>query len=101
MVFIAVKPHLYQGMLSRLQDQGRRYGDKLWVSIMAGVVLTDLTAAVNSVTKDLASRIVRSIPNTPVKVRKGSIRVTLSEGFSQIGPQIIIEKSREGKNIYM
>ena len=58
-VFIAVKPHLYQGMFSRLQDQGRRYGDKLWVSIMAGVVLTDLTAAVNSVTKSLAGRIVR------------------------------------------
>ena len=79
-VFIAVKPHLYQGMLARLQDQGRRYGDKLWVSIMAGVVLTDLTSAVNSVTRELASRIVRSIPNTPVKVRKGSVGVTLSEG---------------------
>ena len=58
-MFIAVKPHLYQGMLSRLQDQGRKYGDKLWVSIMAGVVLTDLSAAVNKVTSVLASRIVR------------------------------------------
>ena len=90
MVFIAVKPHLYQGMLSRLQDQGRRYGDKLWVSIMAGVVLTDLTAAVNSVTKDLASRIVRSIPNTPVKVRKGSIGVTLSEGCSSQDREVVL-----------
>ena len=36
-------------MFERLQDQGRKYGEKLWVSIMAGVVLTDLSAAVNKV----------------------------------------------------
>ena len=81
-VFIAVKPHLYQGMFDRLQDQARKYGDKLWISIMAGVVLTDLSAAVNKVTTSLATRIVRSIPNTPVKVRKGSVGVTLSDGCS-------------------
>ena len=35
---------------------------------MAGVVLSDLDFAVNKVTKEPALRIVRSIPNTPVKV---------------------------------
>ena len=34
------------------------------------------------VTAQPALRIVRSIPNTPVKVRKGSVAVTLSEGCS-------------------
>ena len=88
-VFISVKPHLYQGMFSRLQDEGRKYGDKLWVSIMAGVVLTDLTAAVNRVTSALATRIVRSIPNTPVKVRKGSVGITLSEGCSGRDKEVV------------
>jgi len=81
-VFIAVKPHLYIGMFDRLSDERRRYGDKLWISILAGVVLSDLDFAVNKVTKEPALRIVRSMPNTPVKVRKGSVAVTLSEGCS-------------------
>ena len=33
----------------RLADERRRYDDKLWVSIMAGVVLTDLDLAINKV----------------------------------------------------
>ena len=33
-------------------------------------------------TKEPALRIVRSMPNTPVKVRKGSVAVTLSQGCS-------------------
>merc|ERR1711990_640089 len=88
-VFIAVKPHLYQGMFDRLQDQGRKYGEKLWISIMAGVILTDLSAAVNKVTSAMASRIVRSIPNTPVKVRKGSVGITLSEGCSSRDKEVV------------
>ena len=44
-----------------------RYGVKLWVSIMAGVVLSDLTSAISLVT-DAVQRVVRTIPNTPVKV---------------------------------
>ena len=51
-----------------MTDERRKYGDKLWISIMAGVVLSDLDFAVNKVTKEPALRIVRSIPNTPVKV---------------------------------
>jgi len=82
-VFISVKPHLYIDMLSTLNKEGRQYTDKLWVSIMAGVVLSDLTAAIGKVT-DMAGRVVRSMPNTPVKVRKGSIAVTFSEGCSSL-----------------
>jgi pyrroline-5-carboxylate reductase len=38
-VFISVKPHLYLDMLDTLKEEGRKYKDKLWFSIMAGVVL--------------------------------------------------------------
>ena len=33
----------------RLNDERRRYSDKLWVSIMAGVTLSDLNLAINKV----------------------------------------------------
>jgi len=82
-VFISVKPHLYLDMLTSLNKEGRQYSDKLWVSIMAGVVLSDLISAIGKVT-DMAGRVVRSMPNTPVKVRKGSIAVTFSEGCSSL-----------------
>ena len=36
-------------LLPRLADERRRYTDKLWVSIMAGVTLSDLNLAVNKV----------------------------------------------------
>jgi len=81
-VVVAVKPHLYQGVLASLEAEEHRYGDKLWVSIMAGVVLEDLTSAISKVT-DKLDRVVRTIPNTPCKVRKGSVGVTFSEGCSQ------------------
>jgi len=80
-VVVAVKPHLYTEVLHKLAGEGRRYGAKLWVSIMAGVVLSDLTNAISLVT-DAVQRVVRTIPNTPVKVRKGSVGVTYSEGCS-------------------
>ena len=38
-----------------------------WVSIMAGVVLADLAAAIGLVTSKV-DRVVRTIPNTPCKV---------------------------------
>jgi len=88
-VFIAVKPHLYTGMFDRLADERRKYGDKLWISILAGVVLSDLDFAVNKVTKEPALRIVRSMPNTPVKVRKGSVAVTLSDGCSSNDREVV------------
>ena len=33
LVFISVKPHLYLIMLDTLKKEGRKYEDKLWVSI--------------------------------------------------------------------
>jgi len=82
-VFISVKPNLYLNMLDTLKKEGKKYEDKLWVSIMAGVVMSDLTAAIGKVT-DMVGRVVRSMPNTPVKVRKGSVAVTFSEGCSSL-----------------
>ena len=32
-----------------MNDERRRYSDKLWVSIMAGVTLSDLNLAINKV----------------------------------------------------
>jgi len=82
-VFISVKPHLYIDMLDTLKKEGKKYEDKLWVSIMAGVVLSDVTNAIGMVT-DQVGRVVRSMPNTPVKVRKGSVAVTFSQGCSAL-----------------
>ena len=56
---------------------------------MAGVVLTDLSIAINKVTSKPAQRIVRSMPNTPVKVRKGSVAVTISEGCSAQDREVV------------
>merc|ERR1712142_1103886 len=78
-VFISVKPHLYLDMLTSLNKEGRQYSDKLWVSIMAGVVLSDLITAIEQVTV-MAGRVVRSMPSTPIIVRKGNIAVSFSDG---------------------
>ena len=48
--------------------QGKGYNDKLWISIMAGVVLEDLSPAIHRLQTRDTCRIVRTIPNTPVKV---------------------------------
>merc|ERR1712106_1041871 len=65
-VFIAVKPHLYTGMLATLEREYRVYTGKLWVSIMAGVVVEDLTKNIMRVTmgdfKKSMDRVVRTIP---------------------------------------
>jgi len=87
-VFIAVKPHLYTDMIRTLAKENRSYGPKLWVSIMAGVTLSDLTDTINLVTASV-ERVVRTIPNTPVKVRKGSIGVTYSPGCSEADRNIV------------
>ena len=56
---------------------------------MAGVVLTDISTAVNKVSNKPALRVVRSIPNTPVKVRKGSVGVTFSDGCSSGDKEVV------------
>ena len=42
------------------------------------------------VTAQPALRIVRSMPNTPVKVRKGSVAVTFSEGCSGPDMEVVV-----------
>lgn len=80
---IAVKPHLYSEVFKKLQEENVKCKNRLWISIMAGVTLSDLHAAVSSITEELNPRIVRTIPNTPVKVRQGSVGVTYNEHCSE------------------
>ena len=68
MIVLAVKPHLYSDAIRTLADQGVKVKDKLWVSIMAGVTLEDLQAAIFTISSDTEDRVVRTIPNTPCKV---------------------------------
>ena len=87
-VFIAVKPHLCTGMLETLRKEGHRYPEKLWVSIMAGVVMADLTKNLTMVT-NFVERVVRTIPNTPSKVRKGSVAVTFSDNCTEVDRSVV------------
>merc|ERR1712080_556628 len=48
----------------------------------------DLTATLRLVT-DSVERVVRTIPNTPVKVRKGSVGVTYSQGCTECDKDIV------------
>jgi len=89
LVFITVRPNLYEDMLTSLNKEDRQYPSKLWVSIMAGVELSDLTAAIGMVTP-MAGRVVRSMPSTPVIVRRGNTAVTFSEGCSSEDRNTII-----------
>jgi len=82
-VFLAVKPHLYAGVVSQLAADNRKYSGKLFISIMAGVTVKDLQTALKTVTGTDNNRVVRTIPNTPVKVRKGGVAVTYSDCCSQ------------------
>jgi len=78
-IILAVKPHLYSDMFRELVKQGVKAENKLWVSIMAGVTLADLQAAISTVTggiNGITDRVVRTIPNTPCKVKEGSVAVT-------------------------
>jgi len=84
-IVLAVKPHLYTEVFRRLADQGVKAENKLWVSIMAGVTLEDLQAAISTVTggSGISDRVVRTIPNTPCKVGEGSVAVTYNMNCSQ------------------
>ena len=65
-VFISVKSHMYIDMLDTLRKEGKKYKDMLWVSIMAGVLLSDLTTSIGKVA-ELVGMVLRSRPSTPVQ----------------------------------
>ena len=52
-------------------------------------VLTWCIVTMGQVTSQPALRIVRTIPNTPVKVRRGSVAVTFSEGCSGQDKEVV------------
>jgi hypothetical protein len=75
-IVLAVKPHLYGEVLSAMAAESSVSSDpldtssgRLWISIMAGVTISDLRAAISTV--DPECRVVRTIPNTTMKVRDG------------------------------
>ena len=84
-VFISVKPHLYIDMLSTLNKEGRQYTDKLWVSIMAGVVLSDLTAA----------NFYRFFPNNPAKCALAKFIALLAKVYKVMSSRVIWNKENE------
>jgi len=88
-IVLAVKPHLYSDAIRTLADQGVRVKDKLWVSIMAGVTLEDLQAAIFTISSDTEDRVVRTIPNTPCKVREGSVAVTYNPACNKEDRDIV------------
>lgn len=88
-VFVAVKPHLYTGAVGAIAEKGANYTvSKLFVSIMAGVTLGDLQAVLKNITS--CARVVRTMPNTPVKVRKGSMSVTFSDECTDDDKNMVI-----------
>ena len=52
-------------------------------------MLTWCIVTMGQVTSQPALRIVRTIPNTPVKVRRGSVAVTFSEGCSGQDKEVV------------
>ena len=52
-------------------------------------MLTLCIVTMGQVTSQPALRIVRTIPNTPVKVRRGSVAVTFSEGCSGQDKEVV------------
>jgi len=94
-IVLAVKPHLYSDAIRTLADQGVKVKDKLWVSIMAGVTLEDLQAAIFTISSDAEDRVVRTIPNTPCKVREGSVAVTYNPACNN-EDRAIVEKIFSG-----
>ncbi|XP_023342256.1 pyrroline-5-carboxylate reductase [Eurytemora carolleeae] len=75
-VMVSVKPHLYTTVLEPFK--GKSFNDRLWVSIMAGVTLKDLSAAIYPVQSQSTCRIVRTIPNTPMKGKSFNDRLWVS-----------------------
>jgi pyrroline-5-carboxylate reductase len=65
-VVLCVKPGVVYGVLSRVANPATR-GEKLWISIAAGVRLPTLEAALGP-----GSRVVRVMPNTPALVGEGA-----------------------------
>ncbi len=69
---LAMKPMFYRDALSALEAEASAVdpldvngGGRLWISIMAGVTVADLREAISPV--DPHCRVVRTIPNTPMK----------------------------------
>ena len=86
-IFLGVKPHLIQSVLSGLQDQISQNPSAIWISMAAGVTLNSLEEFVS------ADKLIRIMPNTPVAIGQGM--TTYSVVNQELAPLLeqILEKS--------
>ncbi|WP_312248803.1 pyrroline-5-carboxylate reductase [Streptococcus parasuis] len=86
-IFLGVKPHLIQSVLSGLQDQISQNPSAIWISMAAGVTLNSLEEFVS------ADKLIRIMPNTPVAIGQGM--TTYSVVNQELAPLLeqILEKT--------
>lgn len=86
-IFLGVKPHTIQTVLSGLQDQISQNPSTIWISMAAGVTLDSLVTFVS------ADKIIRIMPNTPVAIGQGMTTYSLVN--QELAPLLeqILEKS--------
>lgn len=75
-LFLAVKPHLYNSVIQEVRDVIKR--DVVIVNIAAGVLISDVVTAFG---KDV--KVARAMPNTPAAVGEGMVAVCFGEGLSE------------------
>jgi pyrroline-5-carboxylate reductase len=80
-IFLAVKPQSMPAVMSELA--GKIGGDKLLVSIAAGVTLTTLCERLQT------QRIIRVMPNTPALVGQGAAGYALGPGATKEDGQLV------------
>lgn len=64
-IFLGVKPQILPSLLSDLLDSQETYSSKVWVSMAAGVTLTQLESWLPE------APVIRMMPNTPVAIGEG------------------------------
>lgn len=73
-IFICVKPHIFESMANGIKEAYNEYPidmrNKIWVSIMAGVTMATLKERLGFYD---GAKIIRTMPNTPVDVGCGAV----------------------------
>lgn len=75
-LFLAVKPHLYDSVIKEVRDVVK--AEAIIVNIAAGVSLSDIAESFGKPVK-----VVRAMPNTPAAVGEAMVALCFSEGLSK------------------
>jgi pyrroline-5-carboxylate reductase len=98
-VMLAIKPQAFAGVAAQLRDL-QMTGDRLYISIMAGLSSSRIHQALGS-----GTRVVRCMPNTPCQIGKGITAIALGMGsregdeslarlvFDAIGSTVMVDES--------